>query len=69
MRKVDYDESRCKGCHYCFANCPTKAIKRSGITNEKGYETVIFDNDKCIACGICYRVCPDYAIQINKEAK
>ncbi len=69
MRKVEYDISRCKGCHYCFVNCPTKAIERSGTANDKGYETVVFDNEKCIACGICYRVCPDYAIQINKEAR
>lgn len=67
MKKVEYDASRCKGCHYCFHNCPKGAISKAGVTNEKGYETVVFDDDKCIACGICYSVCPDYAIVVHKR--
>lgn len=69
MEKVKYDVSRCKGCHYCYANCPTGAISKSGMTNEKGYEPVVFDQSKCIACAMCYTVCPDYAIQVNRESK
>lgn len=39
------------------------------MTNEKGYEPVVFDQSKCIACAMCYTVCPDYAIQVNRESK
>ena len=67
MKKITYDSARCKGCHYCFANCPKQAISRSGVANDKGYEPVVFDEEKCIACGMCYNVCPDYAIEVHRE--
>ena len=66
-KKVLYDSTRCKGCHYCFHFCPQKAISKSGHTNEAGYETIIIDDGKCIACGICYTVCPDYALTVIRD--
>lgn len=66
-KKVLYDQSRCKGCHYCLNFCPQKAISKSGHTNENGYETIVIDNEKCIACGICYTMCPDYALTVIRE--
>lgn len=67
--KVLYDPLRCKGCHYCYHNCPQQAIERSGQTNENGYETIVIDDDKCVACGICYTVCPDFALTVIRETK
>lgn len=66
-KKVLYDSSRCKGCHYCFYYCPKNAISKSGHTNESGYETIVINDDECIACGICYTMCPDYALTVIRE--
>lgn len=66
-RKVDYDATRCKGCHLCLLNCPRSAISAKGVLNEKGYEQIQIDDEKCIACGICYSVCPDYALTVTRE--
>jgi len=40
----------CLGCHYCFNECPAKAI-------QWGDDTYVIDQKKCIHCGTCYKVC------------
>lgn len=42
---------RCSCCHYCFNECPVKAIKFVGTSYE-------IDESKCIQCGRCAQVCP-----------
>ena len=42
---------RCSCCHYCFNECPVKAIKFVGTSYE-------IDESKCIQCGKCAQVCP-----------
>lgn len=42
---------RCSCCHYCFQECPVKAIKFVGTSYE-------IDEAKCIQCGHCAQVCP-----------
>lgn len=64
MDKIKLDVSRCKGCGYCVANCPKKALSFTGVTGAKGYDTVQVDQEKCVGCGICYRVCPDCVFEI-----
>ncbi|MBQ3123202.1 MAG: 4Fe-4S binding protein [Firmicutes bacterium] len=67
MVKINYNASRCKGCHYCVTACPKKCVTPSGEFNGMGYETVVFNEAECIACTSCYTMCPDYAIEIIKE--
>ena len=66
MAKIIYDQTRCKGCYFCAAACPHKAISITDIANKKGYRIVAFNEETCKACGICYIMCPDYAIQVHK---
>lgn len=64
MNKIKLNISRCKGCGYCVAECPRKALRFSGNISEKGYDTVCVDEELCVACGSCYRVCPDSVFEI-----
>ena len=59
MSKVKQNIKNCKGCGYCVAECPKKAISFTGNISDKGYDTVQVDDSLCVACGSCYRVCPD----------
>ena len=64
MEKLFVHPDSCKGCGYCVANCPNKAISLTGEINKGGYNTPIVDKDKCVVCGICYNVCPDYVYEV-----
>lgn len=64
MGKISLDVSRCKGCGYCVAACPTKALSQGGAKNSKGYVVVQADEEKCIQCGSCYTVCPDQVFTV-----
>ena len=64
MSKLHVDTSRCKGCGYCIAACPKKAIEFSGEISKKGDDTVKVNEELCVQCGACYRVCPDYVFEI-----
>ncbi len=57
----------CKGCGYCVATCPKKALSLSGHVNSSGYVTVVADESLCSGCGLCRIVCPDYAIAVAEE--
>ena len=65
--KAKIDFQKCKGCYYCIAVCPKKAIRKSGESNEKGYDYVEVEPDLCTGCGACYIVCPDCCITIVEE--
>ncbi len=67
MNKISYDAARCKGCYFCVAACPHKAISIAETSNKKGYRIVAFAEALCKACGMCYLMCPDYAITVYKE--
>lgn len=64
--KTKANLERCKGCYYCVASCPKKAISISTLKNAKGYNYVVVDQDLCIACGNCFEVCPDFVYEILK---
>jgi 2-oxoglutarate ferredoxin oxidoreductase subunit delta len=64
MNKIKINVENCKGCGYCVAECPRKALSFSGSISEKGYDTVQVDESLCVACGSCYRVCPDRVFEI-----
>lgn len=67
MNKISYDAARCKGCYFCVAACPHKAISIAETSNKKGYRIVAFAEAACKAFGMCYLMCPDYAITVYKE--
>lgn len=46
----------CRDCGLCEAMCPSTAISRKALDNDK-YEYVS-DPDKCIGCSFCASVCP-----------
>lgn len=46
-----YIGPRCSACHYCYNECPVKAIRFVGTSYE-------IDEFKCIGCGKCAEVCP-----------
>lgn len=68
MRKVEFDEERCKGCELCMGVCPKNLITMKNTLNSMGYRpaTVVHD-EECISCALCARMCPDVAIIIRKE--
>ena len=53
------DESRCKGCALCLAECPQGAI----TGERKGVHRI--DQRKCIKCGACYDVCKLDAVVVR----
>ena len=52
----------CSTCHYCFNECPVKAIRFVG-------NTYAIDPDKCVECGKCARVCPTGRITKQGEKR
>ena len=65
--RLKIHEDRCKGCGYCVASCPRKALFTADGINAKGYAYARVDRKKCVRCGVCYNVCPDYVFEIVKE--
>lgn len=67
MRKVVFDEDRCKGCELCMHFCPKGAIKMADHLNSKGFHpATLADEEKCISCGICAQMCPDVVIEVYR---
>lgn len=64
MAKIVVHQESCKGCQFCIAICPKKALYVSDYMNAKGYHATAVDEEKCIACGTCFVVCPDYVFEI-----
>lgn len=52
----------CSTCHYCFNECPVKAIRFVGNTYQ-------IDPEKCVECGKCARVCPTGRITLAGEKR
>jgi len=63
-KKAQINLEKCKGCDMCIAMCPAGAIRKSGISNKKGYNYVEVNLDLCTGCGACYIICPDCCITI-----
>ena len=64
MNKVKLEIERCKGCGYCVAECPKKAISFTGNISAKGYDTITVNEGPCVCCGSCHPVCPDGAFEV-----
>ena len=69
MKKVIFNEERCKSCELCVSVCPKQILRISDDQmNEKGYKPAeIFEQDKCIGCAFCATICPDAAITIEED--
>ena len=70
MRKVEFEEDRCKGCELCVAACPKQLITMGEHLNSQGFHpAVILDEEPCISCAFCARMCPDTVITVRREEK
>jgi len=68
VKKVIFDEERCKGCGLCIEVCPQNIIKMSEKINSHGYHPAeVADQEACLACGMCALMCPDVVIKVYKE--
>lgn len=52
----------CSTCHYCYNECPVRAIRFVGNTYQ-------IDPEKCVECGVCARVCPTGRITLAGERR
>ncbi len=66
-KKIIINTAVCKGCGYCVAACPKKALSMSADFNPAGYHFTVVDEKACIGCGTCYTVCPDYVYSVVEE--
>lgn len=70
MKKVEFDEERCKGCELCVVSCPKHLIALADHLNGMGYHpATVVDQESCISCAFCARMCPDIVITVRKEEK
>jgi len=68
VKKVVFNEERCKGCELCTTVCPKGIIKMADRINSHGYHPAeVTDQDECISCGLCAQMCPDVVITVYKE--
>jgi 2-oxoglutarate ferredoxin oxidoreductase subunit delta len=66
--RIELDQTYCKGCGICIAECPKEVFARGRKRNVQGFlMPVAADADRCARCGRCERLCPEGAIEIEKE--
>ena len=66
-KRIKINTALCKGCGYCVAACPKKALSLSEEFNPAGYNFAVVNADECVGCGTCYTVCPDYVYTIIED--
>lgn len=67
IKKVIFNEERCKGCELCTTVCPKGIIKMAMRLNNRGYHPAeVIDQDACISCGMCAQMCPDVVIKVYR---
>ena len=70
MKKITFDEEKCRGCEFCILACPKKIIVADEAKiNKKGYHPATVkdaDLDSCTACAVCAVTCPHVVIKIEK---
>ncbi|AHF07362.1 4Fe-4S dicluster domain-containing protein [Desulfitobacterium metallireducens] len=70
MRKVEFEEERCKGCELCVSACPKNLIALADHLNGMGFRpAIVTDQESCISCARCAYMCPDVVITVRKEEK
>lgn len=62
-KKIIIDKKKCKKCLKCFSACPTKAIIKENILNDRTNDIVNYN--KCIQCFCCQEHCPYKAILLK----
>ena len=66
---IAVNESICKGCEICIAECPQESIGLSELINVIGYRYAVLVKDNCTGCVNCALVCPEAAITVYRQAK
>jgi 2-oxoglutarate ferredoxin oxidoreductase subunit delta len=70
LKKVEFDEERCKGCELCISVCPRKVLALAEYFNGKGFRpATIVKIDECTSCAICASMCPDVVITVRREER
>jgi MinD superfamily P-loop ATPase len=59
---LELDTTRCDGCGFCVATCPTNCLEQLGAVVWLPRPT------DCVQCAICELVCPTAAIQLPVPA-
>lgn len=63
VKRIDINDSWCKGCEICVAFCPTHVLTM------KNNKAAIADLSKCTGCMKCELLCPDFAITVQIETE
>lgn len=70
---VFINDGRCKGCAFCIAFCPAKALTAGDRLNARGYRLPVLSSpERCNGCDTCGMYCPDFAIygvRLNRRRK
>jgi len=67
---VQVSRDNCKGCSFCVAFCPLKALELEPGFNSKGYHPPFLAKPElCNGCDMCGLYCPDFAIFGYREKK
>lgn len=70
MKKVVFDEEKCKGCELCTTVCPKNIVvmDKNRINSQGFHPATVKDEDqeKCIACANCAKRCPDLVISVYR---
>lgn len=67
VKRVVFDEERCKGCELCTTVCPKNIVKMADRINSHGYHPAeVTVQEECISCGLCAMICPDVVIRVYR---
>lgn len=67
MARIDVDETLCKGCGICVAQCPPGVLELSDRISSKGYHpAILVKAEGCTGCAVCGKLCPDLAIEVYR---
>lgn len=56
---LQFDETKCIGCHACLSVCPREVFAATNKAVE------IENRDACMECGACQRNCPTGALAVK----
>jgi 2-oxoglutarate ferredoxin oxidoreductase subunit delta len=65
LKRVVFNEDKCKACELCVVTCPRKIIRMADRINALGFRPAeVSDQEKCTSCTLCARMCPHVVIEV-----